>query len=463
VSRELRDLLIVGAGPAGMAAAIEAARAGSNVAVVDENTGPGGQIHRSILDGPLAGKSVLGADYEVGRGLAEAFMAAPIERLFRSTAVMIERRDVAFAVAVATPGAARLLRARAVLIAVGALERPMPIAGWTLPGVMTAGAAQTLLKTSALVPDGPVVLAGSGPLLLLLAAQYARLGVRIAAVLDTAPPGAWRAGLRHSPAFLAGPYFGRGLTLLREAARAGPIIRGVTALTAEGEGALSRVRFMAKGRERVIAAQTLLLHQGVAPQINLAMASGAAHDWSAERLAFEPRLSAGGESSVPGLFIAGDCAGIGGGEAARHSGAIAAMAIVARLGGEAAIDRAATAALAKSLAKALRGRRFLDAVFRPADAFRMPEDAVIVCRCEEVTAGEIRAVARAGAPGANQAKVFSRAGMGPCQGRLCGLTVTEIMAAETGVPPASIGHFRLRPPVKPMNLRQIAMLGDSAE
>ncbi len=345
------------------------------------------------------------------------------------------------------------MTARTILIATGALERPFPIAGWTLPGVMTAGAAQTLLKANALVPEGPVVLAGTGPLLLLLAAQYARLGVRPEALLDTTPSGSWRAALPHLPSFLTGPSFAKGLGLLREALRSTRIIRGVTALAAEGDGRLQAVRFTAGGIERRIAARTLLLHQGVAPQLNLAMASGVAYGWSDDRLAFEPRLSDAGESAIPGLFLAGDCAGIAGAEAARHSGARVAHAISGRLGRSVAPD--ASDALHR---RALKGRRFIDALYRPASGFRRPADDVVVCRCEEVTAGEIRRLARAGAQGPNQAKAMSRAGMGPCQGRLCGLTVAEIMAAEWGRSPDAIGHYRLRPPVKPMTLAEIAML-----
>ncbi len=451
-----RDLLIVGAGPAGMAAALEAARAGLAVTIVDEGGGPGGQIYRSILDGDPTLRQSLGADYAAGQALAEAFIAAPVERLFRSSAVMIEPRPDGFAIALSGGGRAELLTARTLLIATGALERPFPIAGWTLPGVMTAGAAQTLLKANALVPEGPVVLAGTGPLLLLLAAQYARLGFRPEALLDTTPSGSWRAALPHLPSFLTGPSFAKGLGLLREAMRATRIIRGVTALTAEGKGKLEAVRFTAKGVERKIVARTLLLHQGVAPQLNLAMASGVAYGWSDERLAFEPRLSDAGESTVPGLFLAGDCAGIAGAEAARHSGARVARAIAARLG------RAVTADPSEALHhRALRGRRFIDALYRPAGVFRRPADDVIVCRCEEVTAGDIRRLARAGAQGPNQAKAMSRAGMGPCQGRLCGLTVAEIMAAELRSSPETVGHYRLRPPVKPMTLAEIAMLAET--
>jgi NADPH-dependent 2,4-dienoyl-CoA reductase/sulfur reductase-like enzyme len=450
------DVLIVGAGPAGMAAAVLARRGGLSVVVADENPTPGGQIYRAVRAGPLAGSDILGGDHAAGRELAEAFLASGAEHLPGATVFMVEPAgEGGFEVGLVAAGGARIVAARHVVIATGALERPFPIPGWTLPGVMTAGAAQTLLKASGAVPEEPAVLAGSGPLLYLLAAQYARAGVRLAAVLDTTPRGNWRRALRHLPGFLVSPYFRKGLGLLREALAAHNVVRNVTELAAEGIGALSHVRCRANGRSMVIPARLLLLHQGVAPQINLAMATGVSHAWRDERLAFEPRLTAEGETNLPGLFVAGDSGGIGGAEAARAQGSIAAAAILTRCGIEASRELAAARA---ALGTALRGRAFLDALYRPADRFRMPADDVIICRCEEVTAGEIRRLTAAGAQGPNQAKALCRAGMGACQGRSCGLTVCEIMAASSGRSRDDIGHMRLRAPVKPVTVGEMAAL-----
>lgn len=454
------DLLIIGAGPAGMAAAVTAARAGLTVTAADENPAPGGQIWRNIgaRDARLA--SVFGADDGNGGALAGAFRSCGARHLPGTTAFMIERAGSdGFDVGLLSPDGARMHGALTVLIAAGALERPFPIPGWTLPGVMTAGAAQTLLKSGGIVPDGPTVLAGTGPLLYLLAAQYARAGVKLAALLDTTPRGNWRRALPHLPAFLASPYAAKGLALLREAMAAHPLVRGVTALAAHGEARLTHVTATAGGKDLRFEAATLLLHQGVVPQVNLAMASGAAHDWNPERLAFEPRLGPGGESTVTGLFIAGDSAGIGGADVAAERGRLAALAILARLGRP---DPAAEAAALASLARTLRGRVFLDRLYRPAPQFRMPADDVIICRCEEVAAGQIRALTARGAQGPNQVKAFCRAGMGACQGRNCALTVTELMAAQTGKSPGDIGHMRLRAPVKPITVGQMASLATDA-
>jgi NADPH-dependent 2,4-dienoyl-CoA reductase/sulfur reductase-like enzyme len=357
-----------------------------------------------------------------------------------------------------------MVEARHILIATGALERPFPIPGWTLPGVMTAGAAQTLLKSSAIVPVGETVLAGSGPLLYLLAAQYARAGVKLAAILDTTPRGNWLKALPHLPGFLTSPYLLKGLKLLREAMPAHRIIRHVGALAAIGDARLTGIRAVVGDRETFIPATTLLLHQGVVPQVNLAMASGVAHSWNEARLAFEPVLASDGETSLPGLFIAGDSAGIAGAEAAQARGEYAALVILDRIDPAGRASRRTQRSQAEAkLARHLRGRAFLDALYRPAPQFRMPADDVIICRCEEVTAGEVRRLIARGTQGPNQMKAFTRAGMGPCQGRSCGLTLTELFAEQTGRSPEDIGHLRLRAPVKPITVGQMAGLADTGQ
>lgn len=459
------DLLIIGAGPAGMSAAVEARSAGLTVCVADEAVGVGGQIYRSITKTKPDLAAVLGPDYLKGRKLAQEFQGSGADCLFRATVFMIERNaNGYFSVGVTTPEETLLLESRYVLVATGALERPFPIKGWTLPGVMTAGAAQTMLKTSGTVPVGPICLAGCGPLLYLLAAQYLRAGIQIEAILDTTPWGNWLSALPALPGFVSTRYMWRGLKLLREVAAGTVVKRGVTDLEAIGSNALEGVRYKLRGQQKQIEVDTLLLHQGVVPQVNLALSLGVRHDWSDERLTFEPVLDEWGRTSVKGLFVAGDSAGIGGAEVASWRGVLAATGIVTEHDpSKAEFCLARQTRARKEIGKAMRGRAFLDRLYRPAPNFRMPPDDVIVCRCEEVSAADVRAIAARGATGPNQMKAFCRAGMGPCQGRMCGLTISELIAEQSGLSPQDVGYMTIRTPVKPIRLAEIARIQERVD
>jgi NADPH-dependent 2,4-dienoyl-CoA reductase/sulfur reductase-like enzyme len=459
------DILIVGAGPAGMAAALEAQRHGLSVVLADENAGIGGQIYRGIEQSSSQTRIALGPDYAAGKDLARAFLRSGVSYLRETTVWNVERKgNDGFIVAVSNGGVSQTISVRALIAATGALERPFPIPGWTLPGVMTAGAAQTLLKASNLVPSGRAVLAGSGPLLYLLAWQLARAGHPVAQVLDTTPRENWRAALRHLPAFLLSPYAMKGIGLMRNLARTTQVVRGVTDLHANGDECVQSVSYRDRNGTHTLPADLLLLHQGVVPHLNLAAACGARLRWDREQLCFKPETNVHGESSVPGLFVAGDGSGIAGADAAPWSGRLAAIAAAHGLGHIAAAEYGQlTAAFGNARQRHLRGRRFLDVLYRPADTFRIPADDVIACRCEEVTAGRIRSAVTLGATGPNQVKAFERCGMGPCQGRMCGLTVNEIIADARGVSPDSVGYFRLRFPVKPVTLGELAAMPQSEE
>jgi len=449
---QLRDLVVIGAGPAGMAAALAAQRRGLDVLLLDEQPQVGGQIYRSITQTDAQRERILGADYVYGKSLADQVRASGLTHWAGASVWQIDPDKT---VHVLRNDRTTRIETKSLVIATGAMERPFPVPGWTLPGVMTAGAGQILLKNAAVVPQVPVVLAGCGPLLYLLAAQYLRAGVEIRAVLDTSAGTDWRLAIRHASSLLAGwGYVRKGLGLLREIKSAGiPFFKDVGGLRIEGEDAVRQVRFTSAGHSQQIDCELVLLHQGVVPNTQVSWSLRAEHHWDDEQLCWLPVLDSWGQTSLPGIYIAGDGAGIGGALVAEMQGALAGIGVANSLGFGTSEDGAQQRA---QIAQHLRIRPFLNQQYRPKDEFRIPADEVVVCRCEEVTAGAIREQVQLGCVGPNQTKSFSRCGMGPCQGRQCGLTVTEIIAKEANLPPQEVGYYRIRPPLKSLSLAQLA-------
>jgi len=449
--RDTYDVAVIGAGPAGLAAAAACARSGLETVLFDEQVSPGGQIYRAVTCSPIDAASILGKSYGRGAELARALAASGAQYVAAATVWSLTRERE---IAVSVNGVSHQTRARRVIICTGALERPFPIRGWTLPGVMTVGAAQGLLKAAGMVAAGRVVFAGCGPLLWLTAWQYLNAGVKIDAILDTTPRANRGAALPHALRFVRSHYFREGLALIRGVKRHVHVVTGVTSLSARGETRVNEVAYASGAAETRIPTDILLLHQGVAPNVNLAMSVGIEHQWSDRQLCWVPVLDRDGNAAIEGIAIAGDGAGIAGADAAEYRGVLAAAAAITALGARRSDDEARAARVA--LARALRGRAFLDALYRPGKAFRVPSGDAIVCRCEEVSARQILEAVGFGCPGPNQMKSFLRCGMGPCQGRLCGLTVTELIADARGVPPQEIGYYRLRPPVKPITVAELA-------
>lgn len=339
----------------------------------------------------------------------------------------------------------------------------MPFAGWELPGVMTAGAGQILLKSSGVLAESPLVLAGSGPLLLLLAVQYLRAGQEIAAIVETTTTSDRLKALGAAPGMLRSPgYVRKGRHLLAEI-RKHNVTRygGADTLRAQGDAALESFEFRHKGRTVTLPCRTLLVHSGVVPNVQLTRLLEIEHRFDELQRCWHPVTDQHGGTSVTGIAVAGDGASIAGAETAASRGAVCGHGAALCMGRiDQAEFRKRTNPLLEQSRRFLHARPFLDKLYPPPKETLTPADDVIVCRCEEVTAGAIREYVDLGCIGPNQTKAFGRCGMGPCQGRQCGLTVSEIIAERRNVSVAEVGAYRIRAPIKPVTLGEIASMAD---
>lgn len=447
------DIAIIGAGPAGMAAATEATTAGASVVLLDEAPRPGGQIYRDIGRSTTERRRILGPDYARGAFLVDELTHSEADYRHGATVWHIEALSPGYRLSYSTGSGSRIVDCSSLIVATGALERPMPLPGWTLPGVVTAGALQILLKSAGSVAEDAVLI-GCGPLLLLIAAQMIDAGSPPKAILETVPRRRYLAALRHLPAALMSPaYLRKGMGLWRRIRQAGvPVYRDAGEIRLEGDRTLACVSFRSGGKRHRIDTTTAGLHHGIVPNQQITRLMRCAHHWDSRQHTFLPNLDDWGETSLSGLYVAGDGASVRGAQSAALSGRLAAIG---------ATDRARAATpegqrLRRRVRRDARIRGLLETLYAPAPQALAPDDATLVCRCEEISAGEIRHAVRHQARGPNQVKSFLRTGMGPCQGRVCGPAVTQLIAAESGEPMEAVGYFRIRPPLKPLALAELA-------
>ena len=455
------QLLIIGGGPAGLAAAVTAANHGVSCALLDEQPAPGGQIYRSIESIPEQRAQVLGTEYQRGKELAIAFRECDAE-YFPDTRVWSLSRERE--VGILHKGKSKIISADQILVASGAIERPVPFPGWTLPGVMQAGAGQILFKSSGVIPSDGVVLAGSGPLLLLLAWQYMQVGVDIKAMLDVTPLSNHLLAMPKLPrALLAHHYLTKGLVYQRDLKRAGVVSKiGVSDLRAEGDGELQSVHYRHFGRNHTIETGLLMTHFGVIPHIWLTQAAGCKHQWDSSQQCWRPQHDKWGNTSIEGILVAGDGAGINGARSAEHAGRLIGLQALFALGVLSQAERDKRSVTERKWVQGERHiRPFLESYFAiPQAVLATPDKETIVCRCEEITAGQIREAVANNHGDSNQVKYLSRCGMGACQGRQCANAVAHIVADAGGHAVSARSHFRGRPPVAPLTLQQLASLSE---
>ena len=457
------DVLVVGAGPAGLAAALAARRAGADVLVIDERLQPGGQYYKPLAPSQQASRGV-DAQFAAGLALCRDVAAAGVQVLQGAQAWGAFGANE---VGVLHGGRAQVVACRQLVIAAGAYERPAPFPGWTLPGVMSTGAGQTLARAYRVAPGQRVLVAGNGPLNLQLAAELLQGGADVVAVLESAPrpgPRLWRSLLSaawQAPGLLADGL--RYLALLRR--RRVPVLWGHGVAAAEGAGRVERVhaaqlaadgRFIA-GSERVFDADALCLGYGFLPSTELPRLLGCRQRHVPRHLGYGAvETDDEGLSSVPGVFVVGDGAELGGARVALARGTLAGAA-AARALGLASVDRRDAHHARHALRRAEAFQRALWTLYQapPVCLAEVPGETLL-CRCEELSFGDVRAQIAAGRDTLAALKRNTRLGMGRCQGRYCAATAARLVNECTGRATGVDQSFAPRPPVKPVPAAALA-------
>jgi NADPH-dependent 2,4-dienoyl-CoA reductase/sulfur reductase-like enzyme len=443
------NVVIIGAGPAGLRAAEALARGGVRPILIDEAERPGGQIYRQPPRGASRSPAAL-YGFEAKKAVA---LHAVLARL--GDAIDYRPRTLVWDVferrlSTLGPDGYSTIEFGKLIIASGAMDRVLPFPGWTLPGVFTLGGAQIALKAQGVSIGRRVTFVGAGPLLPLIAYQYAEAGAEIAAVLDVTP---FAAKPKNALRLLANARtLAKGVWYVLRNSASGVIIRSdVRAIRVEGEGRVQDLRWRdAAGREHRVACDAVGASFGLRSETQLADLAGCTFAFDTVARQWLPERDLTGRSSVRGVYLAGDGAGIGGADVAELQGERVALAALEDLG--LAVDVTRIATLDRKLARQARFRRALENAYPyPAHLLDDVADGEIICRCEGVTAGTLRATARErGAHEMNRLKAFTRIGMGRCQGRVCGHAAAEILASACGSDIAAVGRLRGNPPIKPV-------------
>ena len=439
----MKPVVIVGAGPAGISAARTLLDHGITPCLVDESPRGGGQIYRRQPSGfQRTARQVYGF---------EARKAQAVHRTMDELAALIDYRPDTLVwnaedgrLDMLNNGRADSLEYAQVIVATGATDRILPVPGWTLPGVYSLGAAQIALKYQGCAIGERVVFCGSGPLLYLVAYQYAKAGAKVLAVLDSAPLSAQcRAlpALLRQPATLAkGMYYRAWLTAHGIAVHQGAMLKQI-----DGDQRVRGIRF----GEQTLPCDAVAFAHALRSETQLADLLGCEFAWNPLNRAWLPQRDSAGRSSVEGVYLAGDGAGIMGADAAQMAGECAALALLEDTG--VVVDQRRRVALERQLARIQRFRQGLETAFPFPEhwAAQAPDD-LILCRCEEVSVGEVRAVVDEGHWEINRVKAHCRVGMGRCQGRMCGLAAAEIVAERSGRDLPQVGRLRGQAPIKPL-------------
>jgi len=460
------ELVVVGAGPAGIESALIASQAGVEVILIDTSPKPGGQYFKQL---PEPFKSDDRSDHQDKAQRLFQRLGSSSIRVFNDTLVwgIFEgTKPGSWCLALYGPGAPQRVNSRAIVLATGAFDCSIPFPGWDLPGVITAGAALTMVKNQRVLPGKRVVLSGTGPLLFASAALLVQAGAEVVGVCESSA-NLLRRGLPYLPAVWG--QWGRmreGMGYIKTLASHRVPYRFGWAVTSAGGGNRVSEATMAKLDRNGIpipqsqvtrAVDSVVVGYSLVPATELCRLLDCDLVFEPGRGGFIPRRDEEMETSCSGIYAVGDCAGIGGAEMALIEGRIAGTSAAVRLGH--LTKRSAYEVTSRERIALRREQRFAkllgDLFSPPAGLFTLAETDTMICRCEQVTLRQIREAISYGAQTVGDVKNLVRTGMGNCQGRTCGSMVAQILAAESGRTLEDVRYFNIRPPLHPLPLEVV--------
>jgi glycine/D-amino acid oxidase-like deaminating enzyme/bacterioferritin-associated ferredoxin len=449
------DVLIVGAGPAGMSAALVLAEADMSVVVVDERQDAGGQYFKQRID-VVAPAPAADTQYRDGAVMIESLRESGA-RLISAATVWGAFRDATngLEICATTEACSYQIRPKQLIVASGAYESAPPFPGWTLPGVMTTGAAQSLVRAYRVGPAKKVLIAGNGPLNLQLACELINGGVNVVAVAESSVAAVpYRLPAALGMLFSSPQLCWQGLNYLRDLRKHGvPLYYAHHIVRAGGNdvvenGTIAKIDSRGEvvaGKEKTFDIDAICLGYTLQPSGEILRTLGCKQRLGATGVLIADRDS-NGQTNIPGVFSIGDGAVLGGARVAMEEGRLAASAL---------LNRPVTDHDRRQLNRHRKFQRSLWATYRAPDVSVATPDT-LVCRCESVSRHTITSLIDSGVHDFGTLKRMSRAGMGVCQGRYCQKTIARLLVEATGKSPGDTDLFVSRVPVKPVTIGTVA-------
>lgn len=459
-------MVIVGAGPAGLSAALEATQLGVNVLLIDENSVPGGQYYRHVASpSGVLDRSLPKYSQSKGREMIQTIQKDSRITFWGDATVWNLSSDLLLSVY--RSGKVENVKTQKLILATGAYDRVVPFPGWTLPGIVTAGGAQVLIKQQGVVPGKRILVAGTGPLLLALADQLSAAGSEVITVAEATHitrswyqlPKIWG----HWSILLEGLGYWHRIRRAKIPVLSSHIISRVEGDREVEAGVLVQVDRYGNpvaGTDRIFQVDTVVVGFGFIPSIELVSLCGCRLEYDRTQSYWMPWFDENQQTSIEGVFVAGDGAGVAGAAVAEQEGRLAGLNAAVQLGRVKAnqYDNERMAILGR-LKKLHHLRAFLDVDYPFLPGFySIITDDTIICRCEEISLKEITEQLKSNLPeifNVNELKARIRTGMGLCQGRFCGPVIRQLIAKSGIKEIEDVGHFKIRPPIKPISVQAL--------